>query len=113
MCEWIVSVNRRNITGIFLRIHDVNYTDKIVLSGVVQKESKFLHVASNFLNTFLSPSSMCNDVFLSKKIVGIMTTSSSAIAEKPRCSVGQFWVVITPYIMLIGLFQSNQIKSRS
>ena len=25
------------------------------------------------------------------------TTSSSAIAEKPRCSVGQFWVAITPY----------------
>jgi len=24
-------------------------------------------------------------------------TSSSAIAEKPRCSVGQFWVAITPY----------------
>ena len=24
-------------------------------------------------------------------------TSSSAIAEKPRCSVGQFWVAITLY----------------
>ena len=41
-----------------------------------------------------------------------MKTSSSAIAEKPRCSVGQFWVAITPYSADRPI-SINQIKSRS
>ena len=40
-----------------------------------------------------------------------MTTSSSAIAEKPRCSVGQFWVAITPYSADRPVsIKSNQIE---
>ena len=38
-------------------------------------------------------------------------TSSSAIAEKPRCSVGQFWVAITPYDADRPIsIKSNQIE---
>ena len=38
-------------------------------------------------------------------------TSSSAIAEKPRCSVGQFWVAITPYSADRPIsIKSNQIE---
>ena len=37
-------------------------------------------------------------------------TSSSATAEKPRCSVGQFWVAITPYADRPISIKSNQIE---
>ena len=40
-----------------------------------------------------------------------LITSSSAIAEKPRCSVGQFWVAITPYSADRPIsIKSNQIE---
>ena len=39
------------------------------------------------------------------------STSSSAITEKPRCSVGQFWVAITPYSADRPIsIKSNQIE---
>ena len=42
---------------------------------------------------------------------GTHRTSSSAIAEKPRCSVGQFWVAITPYSADRPIsIKSNQIE---
>ena len=41
----------------------------------------------------------------------VIATSSSAIAEKPRCSVGQFWVAITPYSADRPIsIKSNQIE---
>ena len=42
---------------------------------------------------------------------GVILTSSSAIAEKPHCSVGQFWVAITPYSADRPIsIKSNQIE---
>ena len=47
----------------------------------------------------------------SVSVVKTSETSSSAIAEKPRCSVGQFWVVITPYSADRPIsIKSNQIE---
>ena len=50
-----------------------------------------------------------------RRVIGwfviIIITSSSAIAEKPRCSVGQFWVAITPYSADRPIsIKSNQIE---
>jgi len=47
----------------------------------------------------------------SVRSVFIKRTSSSAITEKPRCSVGQFWVAITPYSADRPIsIKSNQIE---
>ena len=41
----------------------------------------------------------------------LLVTSSSAIAEKPRCSVGQVWVAIMPYSADRPIsIKSNQIE---
>ena len=48
----------------------------------------------------------CRRISVKRKL-----TSSSAIAEKPRCSVGQFWVTITPYSADRPIsIKSNQIE---
>ena len=67
--------------------------------------------AEVFCVKFCTTVKQYNVHILSSRFVEINLTSSSAIAEKPRCSVRQFWVAITPYSADRSIsIKSNQIE---